>query len=361
MASIDGSRSYHGASDETFDFICDPCKSDDIKKEGKHFCQECKEYLCDSCRDVHRRLKITKTHELISGSRLREIHTLQQSSSCNIYCSCNQEQQVEVYCEDHKDVLCNSCKKIKHWKCKCTSLSEKCNDYTRENLSVVEQKMTLLKNKIEQLRQGRTADLRNFENMTDAFRNEMKTFRKEIDALLEGLEENTLKDLEIFESEQKQCIEQHDSTLTTALQMLMKEYKLVEDAKSDGRKSTMFASDIKVTKCLHDYEPVLNDVEEKAKAPVVLFERNRKLVDLLEEIKSVGRLQKTNVSKVSYTINLLEKKLQFLEKVDVRLTDENDISSITGCAFMNGGQLLACDYKHNKIKLLDKLWKKKKI
>ena len=356
MASVDGSRAFLGDSDETFELFCDPCKSDDVIKEGKHYCQECKEYLCNECKDAHRKVRITKTHSIIPEREMREIGSVREPSGCNIYCSCNQNQQVEVYCEDHKDVICNSCKKIKHWKCKAILLNEKCTSYTTAHLNVLVDKITSLKSKTENLQQERSTDLRKLESLINAARTKIKTFRKEIDMLLDKLEQTTSKDLDNLETEQKQNIEHQSSTLTAALQMLSKDHKLLEDAKSDGRRNTMFASDIQVSKCLQEYEAVLNNVQGNTKASVIVFERNKKIVDLLGELNSLGGLHEAGEIKTQCGINLLDMKMKILDKVDMSISGELGWPWITGSAFMKNGELLACDYEHNKVKLLDRFW-----
>ena len=126
MASVDGAKSFLQGSEEVYENHCEPCESDGIVKEGKHYCPECKEYLCNACREFHRKLKITKHHKIVSAHDLGEHGTFHH---CKVYCVCSQRNLVEVYCEEHGQVICHSCKNIKHFNCKTTSLSDKSDYY----------------------------------------------------------------------------------------------------------------------------------------------------------------------------------------------------------------------------------------
>lgn len=69
MASVDGSKSIQGASDEMFDNTCGPCKEDNIEKGADQYCVDCGVYLCDQCKDFHRKLPLSKNHKVVFGSQ----------------------------------------------------------------------------------------------------------------------------------------------------------------------------------------------------------------------------------------------------------------------------------------------------
>ena len=105
MASVDGSKSWLGASDEIYDMVCGPCKTENLNKEAKHYCEQCQEHLCDACQGAHRKLKATKNHSILSGRHMPKASGVTPRPACSVYCSCNQNREVVVYCEDHDDVF----------------------------------------------------------------------------------------------------------------------------------------------------------------------------------------------------------------------------------------------------------------
>ena len=64
---------------------------------------------------------------------------------------------------------------------------------------------------------------------------------------LADLERNIIQYLEKIDKEWKQVIDELIYSLTTTLQMIDIDYKLVEEAKYDNKIETMFASDIKIS------------------------------------------------------------------------------------------------------------------
>ena len=47
--------------------VCAPCKEEDenIDAPAMYFCQQCEDYLCEDCRNSHKKIKITRTHSII--------------------------------------------------------------------------------------------------------------------------------------------------------------------------------------------------------------------------------------------------------------------------------------------------------
>ena len=104
MASVDGIHPVQAASEEAFTYECDPCKSDDKVKEGKHFCQTCQEYLYDECRNYHNKFKEMRNHIILSGPMAHN-HGAGDQGIPGVKCGCNKN-LVEIYCETHKEVIC---------------------------------------------------------------------------------------------------------------------------------------------------------------------------------------------------------------------------------------------------------------
>ena len=361
MASVDGSKSWLGASDEIYDMVCGPCKTENLNKEAKHYCEQCQEHLCDACQGTHSKLKATKSHSILSGRHMPKASGVAPRPACSVYCSCNQNREVVLYCEDHDDVICDSCATIKHRRCKTFSIQNKSRSYTMKKIELVINKTKALRMKIEQLQQERNEDRPNLTRMKDTCRKEITTFRKELNDFLDHLERDIIQDLEKHEKKQKQMIDDQIKSLTTALQMIDLDYKLLEDAKYDNNAETMFASDIKISKNLSEYETVLDDLQNNFERSDLYFQRNSKLVELQQTIDSLGSIkEKDSVSyKGASTKVLLGMKVQSSSQSNVRLDDDKGVPFITICCFMPSGDLVLCDCANSKLKLLDRTFKVK--
>ena len=361
MASVDGSKSWLGASDETYDIVCGPCKTDNINKEAKHYCEQCQEHLCHACQDAHRKLKATKNHNILSGHHMPTSSDVTQRPACNVSCICSQNREVVVYCEDHDDVICDSCATVKHRRCKTFSIQNKSRSYPTKKIDSIIDKTKTLRLKLEQLQQERDKDRTNITRMKDTCRKEITTFRKELNDFLDHLERDIIQDLETYEKKRKQLTDDQIKSLATTLKMLDLDYKLLEEAKYDNKAETMFASDIKISKNLSEYEAVLDDLQNNFKRPDLYFQRNSKLVELQQAIDSLGIIkEKDSVSyKGTSTKVVLGMKVQSSSQPNERLGDDNRKPWITGCCFMPSGDLVLCDYQTSKLKLLDRTFKVK--
>ena len=361
MASVDGSKSWLGASDEIYDMVCGPCKTENLSKEAKHYCEQCQEHLCDACQGTHSKLKATKNHSILSGRHMPKASGMTPQPACSVYCSCNQNREVVLYCEDHDDVICDSCATIKHRRCKSFSIQNKSRSYITKKIELIINKIKALRMKIEQLQQERNEDLTNLTRMTDTCRKEITTFRKELNDFFDHLERDIIQDLEKHEKKQKQLIDDQIKSLTTALQMIDLDYKLLEEAKYDNKTETMFASDIKISKNLSEYETVLDDLQNNFERSDLYFLRHSKLVELQQAIDSLGSIKEEN--SVSYkgtsTKVVLGMNVQSSSQHNVKLGDDEEKPCISGCCFMPSGDLVLCDLNNSKLKLLDQTFKVK--
>ena len=363
MASVDGSKSWLGASDEIYDIICGPCKTENLNKEAKHYCEQCQEHLCDACQGAHRKLKATKSHNILSGSHMPKASEVTPRPACSVSCSCNQNQEVAVYCEDHDDVICDLCATVKHRRCKAFSVQDKSRSYPKKKLDSIIDKTKTLRMKIEQLQQERDKDRTNITRMKDTCRKEITTFRKELNDFLDHLERDIIQDLEKHEKKRKQLIDDQIKSLTKTLKMIELDSKLLEEAKYDNKAETMFSSDIKISKNLSAYETVLNDLQNNFERSDLYFQRNSKLVEMQQTIDNLGSIKEKDF--VSYkntsTKVVLGMKVQSSSQANVRQDDDDKEKKtfITGCSFLPSGDLVLCDRANSKLKLLDRTFKVK--
>ena len=361
MASVDGSKSWLGASDEIYDIVCGPCKTENVNKEAKHYCEQCQEHLCDACQGAHRKLKATKSHNILSESHMPKASGVTPRPVCSVYCSCNQNQEVVVYCEDHDDVICDLCATVKHRRCKTFSVQDKSRSYPTKKLDSIIDKTKTLRMKIEQLQQERNKDRTNITRMKDTCRKEITTFRKGLNDFLDHLERDIIQDLEKHEKKRKQLIDDQIKSLTKTLKMIELDSKLLEEAKYDNKAEAMFSSDIKISKNLSAYETVLNDLQNNFERSDLYFQRNSKLVEMQQTIDNLGSIKEKDFVSYKGTITkvVLGMKVQSSSQPNVRLRNDKGKPCITGCCFMPSGDLVLCDCANSKLKLLDRTFKVK--
>ena len=359
MASVDGSRSLQGASDELYDIICGPCLTDKISKQANHYCNECRGYMCNSCKDAHRKFALSKNHNILSGKQIPARASGSQRSGCVAYCSCDKNQQVEFFCEDHQKVICNPCKMVKHRNCKTADVQEKSAGYTTAQVNSILAKIKSLIHEFDTMQKQRKSDRKELKSLTEESKKKIKGFRASIDAILDNLEKTVMDEVDEYDEEQSRQIDQHITVLTTGLQMLNADKKQLEDAKTNQNKVKMFTIEIQVSKSLKEYEAMLTEMENDVSELTLTFEGNKKLADLQSEITSLGSLKRTDRSQgLSHKGRnkkvLLGKQATLQNQVRVRSSDDKNKPRISGCTFMPSGHAVLCDTSNAYVKLLDK-------
>ena len=360
MANYDGSRSLEMGCDVFYDHECGPCSVGGTRREAKHYCRECQDYLCDSCKGYHGKLAVTRNHNIVSGSKIPA--SASGSPGLGITCGCNRNQPIEFYCEIHNDVVCSPCKSFHHQKCKISNIKQKSSGYKSSTLDSVLFKIQSLKNKYDRLKHEYSGNDKEVKRLKEAYKKEIKTFRKELDTCLDKLEKNMLTELDKWEGAESRRIDQDISDLTTALKVVESDCKLLEDAKQDGRKEIMFTADVQVSKVLQGYQSKLGELETGAEKPSLAFERNKTLDNLINEVKSLGFLRTQHkgsdpddrpLKKDISGRKVLGRKVLSRSQMCVKTDDDENTPWITGCTVMPNGHVVLCDHINNKIKLLD--------
>lgn len=77
------------------------------------YCVDCKHKLCDECCTEHRRFKATKNHKLITIHEYESSQNAPTDQTSSV-CELHQQNTLDVYCADCKNVVCAICFIEKH-------------------------------------------------------------------------------------------------------------------------------------------------------------------------------------------------------------------------------------------------------
>ena len=114
---------------------CDVCSTREteaaVRKVATKFCVDCSERLCETCADIHGRMRVTKGHHLVkqdgddesSESRVR---------LTRIYCDKHQDKVLELYCFDCMTGICMMCFVKSHKSHECSDINEVADEFRRQ-------------------------------------------------------------------------------------------------------------------------------------------------------------------------------------------------------------------------------------
>lgn len=115
----------------------------------------CKEKLCNMCVKYHRRLVVTKDHEVLSIDELKKSPIVMETRKT---CYTHADEIIKYYCQDHSVPCCTVCVCTEHRKCDnvetVTETAERLRTKEHDKLFVamgqLEKEMTDIKSELEQ-------------------------------------------------------------------------------------------------------------------------------------------------------------------------------------------------------------------
>ena len=361
MSSVGGARSLLGASDETYDIVCDPCNYEGSKVEAVKFCSDCKEWLCLKCTDSHKKFKASRNHKILLVAQVPR-QTVGASKSCKVLCESCQNVEVTNYCEQHNAVICQACRSVKHRNCNSESIIKKGQSYDKRKLDLVARKAKEVEDKLDKFHLKRKAVLQKLSSLKDTCAKEIKIFREEVLKWLDKLEQTAMEELNVFASDEQQKLERHISASSTAKQMLETDSKLIKDVMETSVTGEMFAADVKVTNRLKEYEQVLQDLYQEAKTPLMTFTRNKQMTDMLNQLDKLGNLTVDQIQTYKPKRKLFnDMKVRSSNQVNIKLPDDKFNPGIFGCEVLPNGQIILCDFNNINLKLLQSSFTVKEV
>ena len=253
MASVDGNKSFLAGSDEVLQHTCGPCKDDGETKEAKYLCEFCQVHLCFDCRNDHKTFKATKNHSIVSAHLIQGTGSTATKSIFTILCDCNQKRAVEVYCEKHAEVICPSCKTIKHRNCKTCPIKDKVDKHTQKHFKELMFKAKSLKGEIESCIQNGETNRKSIDKYKNECKKDILAFRTEINKILDKIEEEIIETLDKTAKQNLLALEKQIADMSASLQALNTDLDIIDNANKTNKDEIMFSANIKVSKSISEY------------------------------------------------------------------------------------------------------------
>lgn len=293
--------------------------------------------------------------DTIKGSRSGQ--STSDDASLIDACTCDRNSVVTFYCEPHNEVICETCKTLKHRNCKIDTVKDKSAGYLETNLRSLVQRTNELKIRNDNVIENRKAYMELVASMEDHIKTEINNFRKEINQILDCLERETCNKLERIVKQESKEFTDDISTCTMIDKMIKGDIDLLEKVMQTKKIERLFAADVKVSSRLKSYRVSLEAVLDKNVKPNRLFEKNLSLIQELRKLKNFGHItvrnsKEANSCDQSPKIDRKDKKefkTSFLKQkpphpCNIKYPKQDKTPDITGCAFMPDGQVVLCDH-----------------
>lgn len=169
---------------------CSNCDSGTAAATSR--CVDCGEFLCANCYNVHKRIRQTKEHKILTISELLASKTgddLHRPAFCRIH----HNEQLKYYCETCNEAVCRDCVLIEHRQHKY--------DYIKDSKKIQKQK-GIVENLFEQC----AANIPVLDKSINDIQGISDTLRGRLSAVKAEIREATLKQIKVLKEKERKLL-----------------------------------------------------------------------------------------------------------------------------------------------------------
>ena len=351
MDSIDGAKGGHATSEESFTIACDPCEYDHISKKAAAYCHECAEYLCEWCKTAHGKLKLTRSHKLLSGELIPPKRSAGKMLVLDtVLCSC-MKHEVSIYCKEHCSLVCVNCRTLHHRRCKTSDIDDEILNFDVDNTKTTIDNFNALNKNISTLQESRENDLSTLSLGAENCRDRVKQFREELIAKLDSMEAKSLSDISILETQEQKTIVQQVNICKSAMNRLDDDNRNLQLAIERADTRSIFMRNIQLSQAVTSLTTITEEITKEVYQPHISFECNPAISFAGDQDLGTA---KCHPSRIPQQKGFDEMSVTARNKIIVKLQSDAKDVFISGSAFLSSGELILCDRYNKKLKLLDK-------
>ena len=274
MDSVDGTKGVQVSSHESFPIDCDPCDYNQISKKAAAYCQECEEYLCEPCKTAHEKLRLTRSHKLLSGELMPLKRSARKKAVLDIVlCSC-MKNEVSVYCKEHCSLVCVNCGALHHRRCRTSDICDISKDFDVDSTEETIDNWNELNETLTSLAESREEDLSNLSLEAKDCRDRAKQFRKELSIKLESMEAKILSEIDILKTQEKKTITQQLDTCKAARNSLDTDRRNLILAKERNDRQSIFVYNMQLSQSVKSLTTITDEITKEVYQPHISFECN---------------------------------------------------------------------------------------
>ncbi|XP_071123416.1 uncharacterized protein [Mytilus edulis] len=170
---------------------CDPCAYEDNIKYAQKWCTTCEEGYCADCEKVHRSLKMSRNHNLITMSDYQKNKKVFVSQTC-----AEHNKRYDLYCSKHDTALCIDCVD-QHKTCSKLLSLDKAAENSKQStaLADLEDKINGALQNVSKCLKEEKLNEEQFETQENLIKKNIKETRKNLNTHLDFLEKQMIINL----------------------------------------------------------------------------------------------------------------------------------------------------------------------
>lgn len=347
---------------------CKPCNRKQKSAPATQWCIKCKEPLCDACVESHSSFKTTMGHEITDLAKLKN----QPLKELLIPPPCEEHQEdLDHYCYDHKEFVCNSCKASTHRSCKSVFLVSVHAERIRNDSKTLSHSLGQHEKNAKILLENRESEKEMLEVTKSKLKEQIMSVRGKINDILTKYENQSLKEVDDICLKEKQVLD-------TDVQGVKGIYNTSHNMHSVLKAASKHANDVhfiqwqnKIEKEAQMLNDMIFDIHEPLTSSRVTFTINDDLEKITKSLRNLGDLsiKKENVNLITglgkvqelmqenkneYQDNVSMLSYQLpLQQFSVETKTDEHASFITGMVMLPNNILVCADKNNSKLKVFD--------
>ncbi|CAG2185984.1 unnamed protein product [Mytilus edulis] len=337
--------------------LCGPCGNANNNKNAEKWCTVCTEGLCTDCEKVHKSIRTSRNHRLISIEDYRQIKDISSSLTCK-----DHDKQLELYCNTHDVAVCLCCVSSHHQTCTDIIPLRKAAENTKHSTALADLEDTLSRSllNIQHIITDRAETLKNMDCQKQTIKATIIDTRARIKKKIDDLEQKLLLELD---TKWRNC----NSEATKRLNRLKKSERDLNCLKEQTSQLKSLASDIQVFLGTRQINEAVSKEVETAKNEIkslfnyeIHLELQPSIMSFMHEMDQIGKIYDEKISislpfnegNVDQDIQLPVPEMKSIDSIHVKLKKRFNVKQkedeeiwLSGCTMLQNGNLMIADYK----------------
>lgn len=353
---------------------CGPCTRNGDRSDVVSWCKECRDGLCKNCSKVHRGMRVSMDHTVLSKEEfMKHVSLLQEQQEP---CQKHPGKTLDMYCMTDRELCCPNCVAEEHRRCDRVvsvmdavkqSRLDKTPEFLKKNLEEYNEH-------IEKVIAARTNKLLSLDEQKTKLIDEFSQIRINVINILDKMEKAIKKELSDIHSGETKAMEKEVSKSRKIQSAVTNAHELLNVTENHGSDSNLMKTIEEVKRECLWYEEEMGKLRSKIQDCEYVFEIDEHIETLLNKVKKYGELKvRHSPSKLQpfpntvtieksieqgkqfkSTLSLKGRKAELAKAFDAKMEDDIKDCWYTGAAFLSDGRFVLVDRSNRKLKLFSK-------
>ncbi|XP_052818113.1 E3 ubiquitin-protein ligase TRIM71-like [Mya arenaria] len=339
-----------GSTDTTV--YCQPCKEEGKRAIAQEFCQTCEEYMCDPCIKAHKKFKMSRNHIMLSKYTMPSFYpsTKQSDIGDTEYCKNHPKEIIKFYCPTHGDLGCADCVVLNHRSCKVDYIADVAEDF------VIGNDFKELEPSIKRAEDLLSGSISNVNELLDKVEKQseyeiarLRKFREEINTFLDRREKELLDNIRKMKTDDKSVL----TAVKTDCESSKSGLEAIRTDLSSGdiSMSQRYVAARRAQRTIRDILEKKEQMTGLIKARKYQFVNDPDTERLLRSSMGLGTLDVAGEFVPVPDLSTVTWKSG--ADINVKTTQDQETSWISGSALLSSGLLLLADWNNNNAKLVN--------